>query len=120
MSQERLTLRKIREILRLKEEAGLSNRAIARACKISNSTVGEYLRRAAAAKLSWPLPDGISEDELYRKLFPEDTAPVEIERPLPDCEYIKNELKKKGVTLKLLWEEYKDKHPANHYQYTQF
>ena len=52
MSPERLTLRKIREILGLKEEAGLSNRAIARACKISNSTVGEYLRRAAAAHLS--------------------------------------------------------------------
>lgn len=55
MTQERLTVRKVREILRLKEEAGLSNRAIARACKISNSTVGEYLRRAAAAGLHWPL-----------------------------------------------------------------
>jgi hypothetical protein len=43
MAQERLSLRKTREILRLKEEAGLSNRVIARACKISNSTVGEYL-----------------------------------------------------------------------------
>jgi transposase len=120
MSQERLTLRKIREILRLKEEAGLSNRAIARACKISNSTVGEYLRRAAAAHVSWPLPEGISEEELYRKLFPEDMAPKEPERPLPDCEYIQKELKKKGVTLKLLWEEYKDQYPASHYQYTQF
>ena len=50
MAQERLTLRKIREILRLKEEAGLSNRAIARACKISNSTVGEYLRRAQTSR----------------------------------------------------------------------
>ena len=120
MSQERLTLRKIREILRLKEEAGLSNRAIARACKISNSTVGEYLRRAAAAKISWPLPEGLSEEEQYRKLFPEDIHPKEPERPLPDCEYIKNELKKKGVTLKLLWNEYKDQNPDNHYQYTQF
>lgn len=114
MSQERLTLRKIREILRLKEEAGLSNRTIARACKISNSTVGEYLRRAAAANVCWPLPEGMSEEDLYRKLFPEDTAPKESERPLPEYAYLKNELKKKGVTLKLLWEEYKDKHPANH------
>jgi transposase len=120
MSQERLTLRKIREILRLKEEVGLSNRAIARACKISNSTVGEYLRRAAAARLGWPLPEGVSEEELYRKMFPEETVPVETERPLPDWEYIQQELKKKGVTLKLLWEEYKDKHPGNFYQYTQF
>lgn len=120
MSQERLTLRKIREILRLKEEAGLSNRAIARACKISNSTVGEYLRRATAANLHWPLPEGISEAELYQKLFPEDAAPIETSRPLPDGEYLRDELKKKGVTLKLLWEEYRDQHPDDHYQYTQF
>jgi len=62
MAQERLTLRKIREILRLKHTAGLSNRAIAGACKISNSTVGEYLRRAKAAGIGWPLPE-ISEEE---------------------------------------------------------
>jgi len=120
MSQERLSLRKIREILRLKEEAGLSNRAIARACKISNSTVGEYLRRAGLANLHWPLPEGISEDELFRQLFPEEAPQVEEERPLPDWEDVKDELKKKGVTLKLLWEEYKDKYPDHPYQYTQF
>lgn len=120
MSQERLTLRKIREILRLKAEAGLSNRAIARACKISNSTVGEYLRRAAAANLHWPLAEGIGEDELYLRLFPEDKTASEPERPQPDFEYLQKELKKKGVTLKLLWDEYKDQHPGNHYQYTQF
>lgn len=119
MAQERLTLRKIRELLRLKEEAGLSNRAIARACKISNSTVGEYLRRAQQADLHWPLPDGMGDDELYRKMFPEKARPVEAERPLPDWETIRQELKKKGVTLKLLWIEYRDKHPAG-YQYTQF
>jgi hypothetical protein len=66
MAQERLTMRKIREIIRLKYEAGLSDRAIAGACKVSNSTVGEYLRRAKAVGLSWPLPD-IGEDELYRR-----------------------------------------------------
>jgi transposase len=120
MPQERLTLRKIREILRLKKEVGVSNRAIARACKISNSTVGDYLRRYQAANLPWPLPEGMSEEELYRKLFPEETAPVESERPLPNFEYIKDELKTKGVTLRLLWDEYREKHPGNPYQYTQF
>ena len=60
MAQERLTLRKIREILRLKEAAGLSNRAIARVCKVSNSTVGEYLKRAEAAGLQ----------EVPQSLFP--------------------------------------------------
>ena len=73
MAQERLTMRKIKEILRLKYEAGLSNRAIAGACKISNSTVGEYLRRAEAAGIGWPLGE-LSEDELYQKLFGEPTA----------------------------------------------
>lgn len=120
MSQERLTLRKIREILRLKEEAGMSNRAIARACKISNSTVGEYLRRADTADLHWPLPVEMGEVELYRRLFPEDEQASEPERPLPDFAYIQKELKKKGVTLRLLWDEYKDQHPDNYYKYTQF
>jgi transposase len=119
MAQERLTLRKTREILRLKHEAGLSNRAIARVCKISNSTVGEYLRRAQAAGLRWPLPQGLSEDELFQKLFPErrgENTPV---RPLPNWETVRQELKKKGVTLKLLWIEYRDRHPDG-YSYTQF
>jgi len=119
MTQERLTLRKIREILRLKEEIGLSNRAIARACKVSNSTVGEYLRRAQTAGLHWPLPEGLSEDELYQKLFPEISNESIPERPLPNWETVRTELKKKGVTLKLLWIEYRDKHP-NGYSYTQF
>lgn len=119
MAQERLTVRKIREVLRLKEEAGLSNRAIARACKISNSTVGEYVRRAQQAGLHWPLPVGISDDDLYRKLFPEEQNPENPERALPDWETIRKELKKKGVTLKLLWIEYREQH-RNGYQYTQF
>ena len=119
MTQERLTVRKIREILRLKEEAGLSNRAIARTCKISNSTVGEYLRRAQAAELHWPLPEGLSEEELFRKLFPESGHERTPERALPDWEKIRQELKKKGVTLKLLWIEYRDQYP-NGYRYTRF
>ena len=62
MSQERLSLRKIREVLRLHHEAGLSNRAVARACKNSNSTVGEYLARADQAGIGWPLPEGIRDE----------------------------------------------------------
>ena len=84
MAQERLTMRKIREIIRLKYEAGLSDRAIAGACKVSNSTVGEYLRRAKAGGLSWPLPE-MGEEELYRRLFPERRQAVrEKSRPMPD------------------------------------
>ncbi len=118
MAQERLSVRKIREILRLKD-AGLSNRAIARACKISNSTVGEYLQRAQQAGVGWPLPEDLSEDGLYQKLFPENNTHTETARPLPDWEEVRKELKKKGNTLKLLWDEYKAKHPDG-YKYTQF
>ena len=119
MAQERLTMRKIREILRLKEEAGLSNRAIGRVCKISNSTVGEYLRRAQAAGLHWPLPEGLSEEELYQKLFSESSRGNTPEWPLPNWETVRQELKKKGVTRKLLWIEYREQHPDG-YGYTQF
>lgn len=111
MAQERLSLRKIREVLRLKHEVGLSNRAIARACRVSNSTVGEYVKRAEQAGLSWPLLEELGEEELYRKLFPEGETPKIAERPKPDWEAVHRELARKGVTLKLLWQEYREKHP---------
>ncbi len=119
MTQERLSVRKIREILRLKHEVGLSNRAIARACKLSNSTVGEYLRRAREAGVSWPLPEGLGEEGLYRQLFPEAPREAETDRPLPDWEEVRRELSRKGVTLRLLWIEYREKYPEG-YGYTQF
>jgi transposase len=81
--------------------------------------VGEYLCRAQQAGLHWPLPEGMGEEEAYQKLFPESARPVEAERPLPDWETIRQELKRKGVTLKLLWIEYREEHPEG-YQYTQF
>jgi transposase len=119
MPQERLTLRKIREILRLKHEVGLSNRAIARACKLSNSTVGAYLRRARETGVSWPLPEELGEEALYRQLFPEAKGQAERDRPLPDWEEVRRELSHKGVTLRLLWIEYREKYPDG-YGYTQF
>ena len=62
-------MRKIKEVLRLRYEAGLSNRAIARSCNICHRTVGEYLKRADEAGLSWPLPEGMDDDALEEKLF---------------------------------------------------
>ena len=64
MSQERLSMRKIEEILRLKYEVGLSHRAIAQSCSVSPSTVSEYVTHAKAAGLSWPLPEGIRTEQL--------------------------------------------------------
>ena len=119
MSQERLSMRKIREVLRLKYEIGLSNRAIARACQISNSTVGDYITRAKQTGLKWPLPENCSEEDLYQKLFPEGEKSVVIERPVPNWEEIHRELSRQGVTLRLLWQEYREKHP-NGYGRSQF
>jgi hypothetical protein len=102
MVQERLTLRKIKEILSLKHEAGLSNRAIARACKISNST---YLRRAKVAGIGWPVTE-TDEDALYQQLFPEKETTVEKVRPLPEWEAVRKEMRQKAVTLRLVWMEY--------------
>ena len=63
MARKRLTMKKIKEVIRLKYEAGLSNRATDGACKISNSTVGDYLKRAADAGLGWPLGE-LGDEEL--------------------------------------------------------
>jgi hypothetical protein len=119
MAQERLTMRKISEVLRLKWECNLSNRAIARSCSISHSTVAEYLRRAQEAGLSCPLPEDMGEDTLFELLFPQ--APPSSSRviPYPDWSLIHTELRKKSVTLRLLWVEYREAH-SDGYGYSQF
>jgi len=119
MTQERLTMRKIHEVLRLKWECGLSNRAIARSCSISHSTVGEYLRRAQEAGLSWPLPADMGEDTLFEILFPRPPQSRSRVVPCPDWSLIHAELRKKSVTLRLLWVEYREGHPEG-YGYSQF
>jgi hypothetical protein len=84
MTQEQLSLRKIREVLRLKYEVGLSNRVIARACRVSNSTVGDNMAGAQAAGLGWPLPEERGEEQLNRKLFPDQEIKMRHERMLPE------------------------------------
>ena len=119
MSQERLSMRKITEVLRLKWTCGLSNRAIARSCRISHSTVSEYLVRAEQAGLTWPLPERLDEDGLYRLLFPEKVVALSNSaKPLPDWEKVRKELKRRSVTRRLLWEEYREEHPDG-YGYSQ-
>jgi len=119
MTQERLTLRKIKEILRLKWECQLSERAIARSCRISRSTVGDYIRRAETAGLKWPVPEGLSDDQLYALLYPRSIQLNPKEAYTPDWQEIHLELRKKGVTLRLLWMEYLEKQPQC-YGYSQF
>jgi transposase len=87
---------------------------------MGRTAVADYLRRAAAAGLSWPLPDGMDETRLERLLFPPPPSIPSSERPLPEWPDIHTELKRKGVTLALLWEEYKADHPRDGYQYSRF
>ena len=110
-------MRKIREVLRLKHEQGLTHRAVAQACSIGVGTVTLYLRRAAALGLGWPVPAAQDDAALEARLFPR-AAPVR-DRIRPDCGWIHRELKRVGVTLQLLWEEYAQVHPDG-YRYSQF
>jgi transposase len=119
MPQERLTMRKIREILRLKWELKLSERVIARSCCVSRSTVAEYVRRAEAAGLKWPLPEDQGDNQLFELLYPKTQQLTPKATTLPDWDEIHLELRKKGVTLSLLWMEYLEKYPEG-YGYSQF
>lgn len=84
MAQEKLSMRKIREVIRLKEGCGLPNRAVARSCSISTSTVGDYVNRAQAAGLGWSLPDEVDDAALCALLFPDPQRPAGLAVPLPD------------------------------------
>jgi transposase len=112
-------MRKAKEILRLKYELGLTNRQIARSCRVSHVTVSKYLRRAETAGIGWPLlreDEGAAETTLQEATPGSGKKPA---RPLPEMGVIHKELKRKGVTLQLLWEEYRREHPAG-YGYTRF
>ena len=112
-------MRKIREILRLHFDKGLSNRAVARAVAASASTVSDCLSRAKVVGLCWPLPERLDDGELERRLYPP-PEPSSAPRALPDLAWVDRELRRKGVTLMLLWQEYKRDHPDDGYQYSQF
>jgi len=112
MPRERLSMRKIHEVLRLKWKSKLSNRSIARSCGISHSTVSEYVRRAQTAGLSWPLPESLDEDQLYRLLFPKPAPPSERVIPEPDWQLIHTELRRKSVTRRLLWLDLRPRSPS--------
>jgi len=118
MATERLSMRKLREILRLHHENKMAGRAIARSCTLSPSTVSDYLGRAKVANIGWPLPAEMDDEALERALFPDEGVAVP-GRPEPDYRRIHLELRRKHVTLQLLWQEYREVH-ANGYQYSQF
>lgn len=116
MGQTRLPVRKIREVLRLKAD-GFSDRQIAAAIGSARSTVQECIRRAREAGVMWPLPPAMDEAALHARMYRRE---VPLSRtPRPDFAYLHAELRRRGVTRLLLWEEYKSAHPDG-WQYSVF
>lgn len=119
MPRPRVVMRRIREVLRLTFGERLPRQRVSQATGLPPTTIFDYLKRAAAAGLAvWPLPLEIDDGELERRLFVSASPPA-ITRPLPDWSRVKLELRRKGVTLQLLWQEYLEQHPGG-YQYSQF
>jgi len=110
-------MRKIRTVLSMKYELKLSNALIAKSVGISSSTVHEYLHRAASAKLSWP--NDLDDDQLDNVLFPSKQSTSMARRGDIEWDKIHKELKRKGMTLHLLWMEYREKHLKG-YGYSRF
>lgn len=102
-------MRKIRQVLRLALETGMSQRGISNSLAISRAVVTDYLTRAAAAELTWPLPPDLDDAQLEGKLFP--AAVATARRPEPNWEIVHQELKAKGATLQVLHQEFLAEHP---------
>ena len=120
MSKKRLTVRKTREILRLKLTEKRSNREVGKSVKCSSSTVSDCLSRFVMSGLSWPLPPEMDDEALEAKLYYSGPLFPTSRREPPDLGYVHTELRRKGVTLVLLWEEYKQNHLEDGYQYSRF
>jgi len=118
MTNKRLTPMNLHELLRLRLSAALSVRQIARSLKLSVGVVAKYVRRAEALGLTWPLPDEWDEQRLAQALQPARRSSSDACAE-PDFATIQRELKRKGMTLQLLWEEYAQAH-AKPYSYSRF
>src|SRR5436190_16102019 len=118
MPAERLSMRKVREVLRLKYASGVSARVISRSLGVARTTVAEYIRRAAVIGITWPIAAELDDTALERLFAPAGYNPAHA-KPLPDWHRIHTELRRRGVTLALLWEEYRASEPDG-YGYSRF
>ena len=103
MSGERLSMRKIREVLRLRLDQGLPQRAVAQSLGLSQGAVHGYVARARRAGLSWPLPEGLDDSQLDALLYPPPPAVATDQLPVPDWAEVHRELRRPNMTLALLW-----------------
>ncbi|HEX3525363.1 MAG TPA: IS21 family transposase, partial [Stellaceae bacterium] len=107
MPAERVSMRQIREVLRLRFASELPQRAIAKSLGLSQGTVSGYLSRARALGVSWPLAEDLDDVQLEALLFPPSPAIAADQRSMPDWAWVHRELRRPNVTLALLWEEYR-------------
>jgi transposase len=120
MATKRITMRKIRDVLRLRLAAGLSIRQIRASTKLSVGAIQKLLMKTEALGLSWPLPGELDDLHLARLFYPTADTRVSSRYQVPDWPAIHQELKRKGVTKQLLWEEYSECYPTRCYSYSQF
>jgi transposase len=114
-------MRKIKEVLRLKLACNLTHRQVQGALGVGLATITQHLQLAAAAGLDWAAIEPLEEDQFERRVLSPASSPDPSKRIEPDCSVIHRELRRKGVTLQLLWEEYVESHPGGRtYGYTQF
>lgn len=120
MPAKRLTMRKIREVLRLRMEAGLSIRQISRSTSISVGGIQKLLSKTDLLGLTWPLPEQLTEYELAKLFYPDADTRTSRQFQEPDWEIVHQELRRKDVTKLLLWEEYTAQYPNACYSYPQY
>lgn len=120
MSAKRIAMRKLREVLRLRYSAELSIRQISASTKISVGSIQNILKQGEQHQLSWPLPDALDDQALALLFYPASDAKPSSKLEQPVWPDIHQELKKKGVTKQLLWEEYSRQVPNRCYSYSQF
>lgn len=120
MSDNRISMRKLYEIYRMRFDHELSLRQISRSVRVSVGTVSNYIQAFQSSTLDWPLPDDFSETSLVQALFPEAALPNRKGLMDPDWGEVHQELKRKGVTKQTLWEEYCQTFTLNAYSYAQY
>lgn len=120
MTAKRTTMRKIRDVLRLRLSAGLSIREISRSTKISVGGIAKLLAKAKTLELSWPLPDDLDDNKLANLFYPAADTRASRRYQMPDWRAIHLELKRPHMTKQLLWEEYTQQYPNRCYSYSQF
>lgn len=120
MSRKRMSLKKIMEILRLKKGEGRSNRDVANSVICSPSKVSDVVARFKVSGLSWPLPSDMTEEELESKLYSGHHGRRKSYKTPLDLPHIHSELRRKGVTLYLLWEEYREQYGDDGVEYSRY